>query len=270
MRSVGSLFMCVIAIATLSAAAAGTAHAQHKMRIKIDSQPQQAAIYVDNKESGVKGYTPSTIRLPKGTYTIILELPGFRPVSKPITVTRSEGFIFTLERQAKPAVLDVRATSSNDAATGAQLFVDGAPVGTVPARVEVPAGKHRIEVKKAGYNDFADTADVAEGDQRQMVIDLQQAVKKGALLVTSDQPGADVFLDGVRKDSTPALISDIPEGQHSLEVKKDQLDWKQIVTVVGGQQQKIVAQLAPTGPATGNVRIVCSVPGAEVWIDGEM
>jgi len=240
------------------------------MRIKIDSQPQQAAIYVDNKESGIKGYTPSTLRLPRGTYTIILELPGFAPVKKPITVTRSEGFIFTLERQARPAVLDVRATASNPAAAGAQLFVDGAPVGTVPARVEVPAGKHRIEVKKQGFVDWADTADLAEGDQRQMVIDLQQAVKKGALLVTSDQPGADVFLDGVRKDSTPALISDIPEGQHSLEVKKDQLDWKQIVTVVGGQQQKVMAQLLPSGPATGSLRVVCSIPGAEVWIDGEM
>ena len=140
----------------------------------------------------------------------------------------------------------------------------------MPARVEVPAGKHRVEVKKQGYVDWADTADVAEGDQRQMVIDLQQAVKKGALLVTSDQPGADVFLDGVRKDSTPALLSDIPEGQHSLEVKKGELSWKQIVTVVGGQQQKVVAQLAPAGPAVGMLRIVCSVPGAEVWIDGEM
>lgn len=259
--------MIVIGIASLCA----TVRAQpHKMRIKIDSQPQQAAIYVDNKESGIKGYTPSTIRLPRGTYTIILELPGFQPVKKPITVTRSEGFIFTLERQAKPAVLDVRAMASNDAATGAQLFVDGAPVGTVPARVEVPAGKHRVEVKKQGYVDWADTADVAEGDQRQMVIDLQQAVKKGALLVTSDQPGADVYLDGVRKDSTPALISDIPEGQHALEVKKDTLDWKQIVTVVGGQQQKVMAQLAPQGPATGSLRVVCPIPGAEVWIDGEM
>ena len=246
------------------------AQSAHKMRIKIDSAPQQAAIYVDNKESGIKGYTPSTIRLPRGTYTIILELPGFRPVSKPITVTRSEGFIFTLERQARPAVLDVKATSSNDAATGAQLFVDGAPVGAVPARVEVTAGKHRVEVKKAGFVDFADVADVAEGDQRQMVIDLQQAVKKGALLVTSDQAGADVFLDGVRKDATPALLSDIPEGQHSLEVKKGDQSWKQIVTVVGNQQLKVQAQLAPAGPATGNLRIVCSVPGAEVFIDGEM
>jgi PEGA domain-containing protein len=260
MRSLVRLFSLVIVIASTLALGGGTARAQHKMRIKIDSQPQQAAIYVDNKESGIKGYTPATLRLSKGTYTIILELPGFQPVKKPITVTRSEGFIFTLERAVRPATLDVRATSSNDAANGAQLFVDGAPVGVVPARVEVPAGKHRVEVKKQGYNDWADTADVNEGDQRQMVIDLQQAVKKGALLVTSDQPGADVFLDGVRKDSTPALISDIPEGQHSLEVKKGDLSWK----------QKVTAQLAPAGPAVGMLRIVCSVPGAEVWIDGEM
>ena len=185
-------------------------------------------------------------------------------------MTRSEGFIFTLERQARPAVLDVRAMGSNPAAVGAQLFVDGAPVGTVPARVEVPAGKHRIEVKKPGYVDWADTADVAEGDQRQMVIDLQQAVKKGALLVTSDQPGADVYLDGVRKDATPALLADIPEGPHELEVKKGDLSWKQIVNVVGNQQQKVVAQLAPAGPPSGSLRVVSGIPGAEVWVDGEM
>jgi hypothetical protein len=258
-------------MAVIGIACGGVAHAQsaHKMRVKIDSQPQQAAIYVDNKAAGIQGYTPATLRLPKGTYTIILELPGFRPVQKPITVKRSEGFIFTLERQAKPAVLDVRATSTNDAATGAQLFVDGAPVGTVPSRVEVAAGKHRIEVRKPGFVDWGDNAEVGEGDQRQIAIDLQTAVKKGALLVTSDQAGADVYLDGQRRDSTPALLSDIPEGQHSLEVKKGELSWKQIVTVVGGQQQKVQAQLAPAGPAVGSLRVVCPVAGAEVYIDGE-
>lgn len=268
MRSV--IGLCTLVIGIALAGGAARAQAPHKMRIKIDSQPQQAAVYVDRKEDGIKGYTPTTLRLSRGSYTIILELPGFRPVQKPISVSRSEGFIFTLERQAKPAVLDVRATGNNDAATGAQLFVDGAPVGTVPARVEVPAGKHRVEVRKQGYVDWGDTADVAEGDQRQMVIDLQQAVKKGALLVTSDQPGADVYLDGQRRDATPALLSDIPEGAHQLEVKKGELSWKQIVTVVANQQQKVMAQLQPSGPATGTLRIVCPVSGAEVFVDGEM
>ena len=65
MRSLVRLAFVVIAIASLPSGA----HAQsaHKMRIKIDSAPQQAAIYVDNKETGIKGYTPSTIRLRAAT-----------------------------------------------------------------------------------------------------------------------------------------------------------------------------------------------------------
>ena len=31
-----------------------------------------------------------------------------------------------------------------------------------------------------------------------------------------------------------------------------------------------MAQLAPAGPPTGTLRVVCGIPGAEVWIDGEM
>lgn len=270
MRVPTRLHVSVIWVA-LAIFGAGAAQAYpHKMRIKIDSQPQQAAVYVNSKEAGIKGYTPTTLRLPKGTYTIILELPGFRPVQKPLTVTRSEAFVFTLERQARPAVLDVRAPASNAAASGAQLLVDGAPVGQVPARIEVPAGSHRVEVKKAGFVDWSDTETVAEGDQRQLVVDLQPAVKKGSILVTSDQVGADVYLDGQRKDATPALLSGIPEGPHELSVKKGELSWKQIVTVVGDQQLKVQAQLQPAGPPAGTLRVVSSVPGAEVYIDGEM
>jgi hypothetical protein len=103
-----------------------------------------------------------------------------------------------------------------------------------------------------------------------MVVDLQQAVKKGVLLVTADVAGADVYVDGTRRDSAPALIADLPEGQHSIEVRKDPLQaWKQIVNVVGNQQLKIEAKLQPAGPATGSLRIVSSTPGAEVFVDGE-
>ena len=31
-----------------------------------------------------------------------------------------------------------------------------------------------------------------------------------------------------------------------------------------------MAQLAPAGPAVGSLRVVCSTPGAEVFVDGEM
>jgi hypothetical protein len=243
--------------------------ADEKVRVKIDSQPSQAEIYIDSKDAGIKGYTPSTLRLPKGSYTIILELPGYRRVEKQVVIGRAQAFLFPLEKAAKPAALDVRAAPGNDAATGAQLLVDGAGVGTVPSHVEVQPGTHKLTVTRPGYVDWSDSPSLAEGEQRQELVDLQPAVKKGSLLVTADVAGADVYLDGQKRDSTPALINDVTEGQHVVEVKKDQLSYKQIVTVAAGQQLKLTAQLQPAGPATGSLRVMTSTPGAEVFLDGE-
>jgi hypothetical protein len=240
----------------------------HKMRVKIDSAPQQAAVYVDSKDYGIEGYTPVTLKLPKGTYTIILELPNFQTVQKAITVEKSQAFVFTMDRQVRPAVLDVRVPASNDGASGGQLFVDGQPVGTVPGRVEVAQGHHLIEVKKAGFKDWRDSADVNEGEQRTMVVDLQAEVKKGMLLVTADVAGADVYVDGTKRDAAPALITDLPEGPHVVEVRKEGAPpWKQEVTVRANQQTKVTAQLAAA--MVGSLRVVSSTPGAEVLIDGE-
>src|SRR5581483_5484946 len=151
--------------------------------------------------------------------------------------------MFPLERQARPAVLDVRSVS-NDSATGGQLFVDGSPVGTVPARIEVAAGSHLVEVKKPGFKDYRDQATLAEGDQRSMVIDLTAEQKKGSILVTADVAGADVYIDGVRKDVAPALTPDLIEGDHTVEVRKDPMPaFRQVVRVIGNQQVKVEARI---------------------------
>ncbi len=274
MRALCRFYICLLAVLCVTTVAEAQVRPRppmtgHKMRVKIDSSPQQAAVYIDSKDYGIEGYTPVTLKLPKGTYNIILELPGFAPVSKPITVSKSQAFVFTMERQARPAVLDVRAPAGNDGAVGAQLFVDGAPVGTVPGRVEVALGHHLIEVKKAGFKDWRDSADVNEGEQRTMVVDMQQEIRKGVLLVTCDVMGADVYVDGTKRDAAPALISDLPEGPHIVEVKKDGAPgWKQEVNIVANQQTKVAANLQAT--MVGSLRVVSSTPGAEVLVDGEL
>ena len=42
---------------------------------------------------------------------------------------------------------------------------------------------------------------------------------KGALRITSETPGAMIALDGVVKGSAPRLLTDVPEGEHYLEVR---------------------------------------------------
>src|SRR5262245_66156551 len=56
-----------------------------RYKLKIDSSPQQAAVYWDAspagqpKAYGIAGYTPITIKVPKGQVKIVLELSGFKP-----------------------------------------------------------------------------------------------------------------------------------------------------------------------------------------------
>ncbi len=238
-----------------------------KYRIKIDSSPQQAAIYVESKQYGIQGYTPSTLRLPRGPYKIIVELAGFKPMERPINVRRSEAFVFTLERAARPAVLDIRSVAG-DSATGGQLFVDGSSVGTVPGKAELTAGKHLIEVKKQGWKDYRDTLEVQDGELRTMVVDLQAEAKKGTLLVSSDAAGAEVWVDGQRRDTVPAVIADLIEGDHVVEVRKDPLQpYRQTVKVLGNQQVKVDARFADK--MGGSLRVVSSTVGGEVFLDGE-
>jgi hypothetical protein len=238
-----------------------------KFRVKIDSSPQQAAIYIDGKQYGIQGYTPMTMRLPKGPYHVFVELPGFKPVERDVVVTRSQAFVFTLERAPRPAVIDVRSTPG-ESATGGQLLVDGAPAGTVPGRFEVPAGKHAIDVQKPEFKPFHDSVDVQEGETRTLVVGLEAELKKGVLLVTADVQGAEVYVDGTRRDAAPTMIPDLPEGEHTIEVRKDPLPpFRQVVRVLANQQVKVEARFADK--MVGSVRVVSGTPGGEVFIDGE-
>ena len=241
----------------------------HKLQLKIDSTPPGAQIYIVDKACGLQGLTPSTIKIPKGAYKIILEQQGFKSVEQAVQVDKSQGFVFTLERKIAPAVLDIR-SAGDDSANGGSISVDGQAMGSVPNRVQAAPGSHLIEISRPGYVTYRDTIQIAEGETRTVVVTLPAAIKPGSILVTADVAGADVFVDGQRKDSAPAVIDGLLEGAHTVEVRKDGMNpWKQVVTVIAGQQVKVAATVTPPKPESGSLKVLSSTPGAEVFIDGD-
>ena len=70
-------------------------------RLKIDSSPQQGTVYWDSgpapnpKGFGVAGYTPITLKVPRGPVKIIVEIAGFKPQEQMIDVRRSQTVMFT-------------------------------------------------------------------------------------------------------------------------------------------------------------------------------
>src|SRR5205085_11338006 len=116
-------FLALTTLAAVSGLAPGEAVAQTqprppvkgKYKIKIDSSPQQAAVYWDSspgqqpKLYGIAGYTPITIKVPKGPVKIVLELSGFKPVEQVLDVRKNTSISPTLERAPRMARLNLQA-----------------------------------------------------------------------------------------------------------------------------------------------------------------
>ena len=117
-----------------------------------------------------------------------------------------------------PGKLDLRAGGDGSAA-GAEVAIDGVVRGTVPNTFELFAGHHQMEVRKAGYKTFSEWVDISEDEHRTRDLSLERAeAPTGSLLVTSDA-GGDVYVDGTKRDTAPAIVNGLPAGDHIVEVR---------------------------------------------------
>src|SRR3954452_10862471 len=159
--------VCVVAVLSITSLAIvsglrpGDAFAQTqprppvkgKYKLKIDSSPQQAAVYWDSSTNqqpklyGIAGYTPITIKVPKGAVKIVLELSGFKPIEQVVDVRKNTSISPTLERAPRMARLNLQASADG---AGGDVLIDGVPRGTIPNTFELTAGRHQVEVRKAG------------------------------------------------------------------------------------------------------------------------
>src|SRR5260221_1960855 len=100
-RSVAALLCFGLAIlGSASVLGGATALAQQvrppvkgrSQKVKIDSSPQQAAVYWiagptgQPKDYGIAGYTPLTLKVPRGAVTFVVELQGWKPQQKAVDV----------------------------------------------------------------------------------------------------------------------------------------------------------------------------------------
>lgn len=249
----------------------------YKYRVRIDSAPQQAAIYLDDKKYGIVGYTPWNGRLQRGDWVLILEKKGYEPIRKTIRVNRRRGrqkYFVPMVKKVVPAMLDITGNADKNA-VNAEVWLDGQLQGNVPILLKVPDGRHLVEIKKKGFQDFSQWTSVKEGDRVTInpVLKAKKVVKKGNLLVTSDMDPADVYVDGKKQpQTTPAMLQGVTAGVHVVEVRKSPaMPWRQTVTVVADKTIKVHAGLKATiGGGGGNLQVLSNVDGAKVYLDGKL
>jgi hypothetical protein len=262
-----------------------TAHAQGacpgldpkhgRYAVKIDSAPQGAAIYINSKSCPPLGVTPWEGKLNAGDYTILFEAPGYDPASRPFRVGRlrkTQELFAPLVKKAEPPKIDVRADADKNV-FGATVTLDGQPQGQAPMVLTTAAGRHQVTIKKDGFEEYSAWLEVKDNQVQTFAPTIKELAKPkyGTVVVDADVADAEVYIDGNKHpDNTPAVISNVIEGLHVIEVRKPPaLAWKQTVEVKASGQTKVRAELAAgmTG-GVGVIRVLSDAQGARAFIDG--
>jgi len=139
---------------------------------------------------------------------------------------------------------------------GAQVQVDGASDAswvTPFALTNLQPGQHSLMVSKAGYATDSRTVNVTSGNRTSANIRLAQLM--ATLLVKSDPPGANIYVDGRDMGTkTPAQVS-VDKGQHLVLVRMSgYLDESQSGQYTLGQTYSFTPTLRPLGN-TDNIKL---------------
>jgi tRNA A-37 threonylcarbamoyl transferase component Bud32 len=90
-------------------------------------------------------------------------------------------------------------------------------------------------------------------------------VSYGSITVQSSPSEADVYLDNIKKGTTPITINDVPVGSHKIKLRKQDYDDKEVTVAVSAGQTINVDE--PLNIKTGSITVNSDPSGAEVYLD---
>ncbi len=158
----------------------GVADAGPKRKVRIETNPVGAAVYIESKENGAACEpTPCTIELPIGETPLIVELPSYDTIF-PTVVVPKRGKVKIDSLTLSPSI----GTLVIEGPPGATITVNGEDKGKAPARLEVSADTHKVVITKGGKTVFDQYVDVGSGAEKEVaVLDM-----KGGPAIDTDVP----------------------------------------------------------------------------------
>ena len=174
-----------------------------------------------------------------------------------------------LAQASDPAVVVI--TAGDDATSGAAVRINGEPSGNVPLRKTIAPGRHLVQVGKRGFVTYSKWVDLTAGQVLNIPVTLQlQAPKTGSLLITADVTGLPVLIDGQNRGGTPLVVDGLTEGEHVVEIKSLGEGYQPFLktVVIKANERTTVDAIIRIAPDLGSLRVIASVPGAIISLDG--
>lgn len=191
--------------------------------VSISSTPTPGAqIYVDGVH---KGSTDLDVRISSGSHRIKLVKEGYLPYEADIIIVG--GRTTDISGNLQP-VRPVKVTSNTE---GAKVYIDGEEKGAIPSTgsltiYDVAVGRHTVKLTKDCYTDFTTIIEVDAEEPITETAATLTPLGKGWLSVTSTPSGADIYIDGNLKGTTPtASLLQLCIGSHEIKLTKENCNW---------------------------------------------
>jgi formylglycine-generating enzyme required for sulfatase activity len=227
----------------------------------VDVQtPVAARVSVGGKEAGS---APGTISLPAGRHQLQVVADRHLPFATTIDV-QGAGQRQTLVVPLVPAWALVTVLTQP---VGATVLVDGKAAGVTPAKVELDAGTHRVELRQVGFKPWITDIQVV-ANKPQTLGPVKLGLPDGTLIVRTEPAGASVSVGGAFRGRGPVTLEVRPEVLLDLVASRDGYEPVTAqVTVPTGERREV--RLALT-PVLGEITVLAEPAGAEVYAGGRV
>lgn len=141
--------------------------------VRVITDPPGAAVTAGGRYRGV---TPLETELPPGQrHELALVKAGYEPAKATADLTGTRGA--TVRVKLEPRIGIVRVVSDP---ADAELLIDGRPAGPASTELSLPAVRHRLEIRKAGFVSYATEVTPEPGQPRVIEVKLQTPAQAAA------------------------------------------------------------------------------------------
>ncbi|MBX3154387.1 MAG: PEGA domain-containing protein [Deltaproteobacteria bacterium] len=219
--------------------------------IVIESEPQNATIYLDSQKKGPFATTPWSGSL-EGEHKVIIEKRGFMISESTVSADPSKLFVLkaVLGPEASLGWIDI---TSN--VVGAEIFIDdkaAGPFARTPHSKNIKPGKHTFWITAEGYDEYKEEIEIIRGGTHEI-----KAVLKGSPVGKVNVVGlgiedSAIYIDGKLACERGPCLKAVTQGDHTITVtRKGMKPYSRRVNIQAKTETSIKVNLAPK-PSRGD------------------
>jgi hypothetical protein len=187
--------------------------------VVVESEPQNATIYLDDRKKGPFATTPWSGSL-DGEHKIIIEKRGYQISESTISADPSKLFVLraVMSQQSNLGWVEITSNVPNS-----DIFIDDknqGAVGRTPLSQNIAPGKHTFWISAEGYDEYKEDVEIIAGANHQVKASLKGSPVGKLDVVGLGIEDSQIIVDGHMLCERGPCLKGLPQGDHDVLVQR--------------------------------------------------